>query len=524
MKVKAEDNIIDKPLVKGGKRDATQKQIRGSSLLLLGKFISVGINFLAQVLVVRYLTRDDYGSWAYALAIVAFFQGFSSLGLRRAITRFIPIYHEHEEYEKLFGTILLTVGTILAVSALVIGALYVSPETISHLVSGEDKPVLLVMILIFMVPVNAIDEMLIGMFACFDNSRAIFFRKFLVAPGIKLVVVLLLMLFGSTVTFLAYGYLLGNLMAIVMYGWMLLRLFRKIGLLRRFSFKNITIPAKELFAFTIPLLTSDLVSVLMHSSDTLMLAFFHDTAEVALYQVILPASAFNKLVMMSFALLYTPVAARLYAKKDYAGINKLYWQTAIWTGVLSFPLFAMTFSMAKSLTVALYGARYESSWVFLQLLSFGYYFNVVTGFNGLTLKVLGKLRYVVIINVVAVALNVGLNLLFIPRLGALGASIATAVSMVIHNILKQAGLKLASGIKIFDWHYFSYYVIITVAALVIFLCQMFVTENVFALTAIVGVISLLVLKLCQNKLNLEETFPEVLKLPLMKYVFRTRQK
>jgi len=187
-------------------------------------------------------------------------------------------------------------------------------------------------------------------------------------------------------------------------------------------------------------------------------------------------------------------------------------------------VFAMTFSMAKSLTVALYGARYESSWVFLQLLSFGYYFNVVTGFNGLTLKVLGKLRYVVVINVVAVVLNIGLNLALIPSLGALGASIATAVSMVIHNILKQAGLKLASGIKIFDWHYFSYYVVITVAALVIFLCQMFLTENVFILTAIVGIVSLLVVKLCQNKLNLEETFPEVLKLPLMKYVFGSKKK
>lgn len=522
MKTNSEEkNILETPPQKR-KRDAVQKQIRGSGLLLSGKFISVGINFVSQVLVVRYLTQADYGAWAYGLAIVAFFHGFSSLGLQRAITRFIPIYQEQEEYDKLFGAILLTLGTILCISLLVIGAIYTFPETISHLINGENQPVALVLILIFMVPVGAIDDMIIGLFACFRNSRAIFFRKFLAAPGIKLAAVLLLILAESSVTLLACGYLAGNALTVGIYSWMILKLFRKKGLLGKFNFRNTTVPAKELFAFTIPLLSSDLASVLMHSSDTLMLGFFRDTAQVALYQVILPACHLNKLVMVSFALLYTPAAARLFAKKDYAGINNIYWQTAIWVGVLSFPLFAMTFSMAKSLTLALYGPRYEASYVFLQLLSFGYYFNVVTGFNGLTLKVLGKLRYVVIINVVAMVLNLILNLVMIPLWGALGASIATTVSMVVHNILKQAGLKLASGIKIFDWRYFSYYVVITLAALAIFLCQVLVSENVYVLTTLVGVVSLLVLKLCGKKLNLEETFPEIAKLPLVKYVFKKR--
>ena len=56
---------------------AARKQIRGSSLLMAGKFISVGLNFASQVLIVRYLTKSDYGAWAYTFAIVGFFHGFS---------------------------------------------------------------------------------------------------------------------------------------------------------------------------------------------------------------------------------------------------------------------------------------------------------------------------------------------------------------------------------------------------------------------------------------------------------------
>ncbi len=502
------------PKHKKGK-DATRKQIRGSSLLLLGKIISVGLNFTSQVLIVRYLTKADYGAWAYALAAVNFFTGFASFGLDRAITRFIPIFEEKEEYAKLFGTIILTVASIILTSALIIGGLYFAPDVVASLVGGDNPPVSLVLVLIFMVPVEGFNGTIIGLFSCFSSPKAIFSRKFIYGPLVKLSVIILLIIFESDVLFLAYGYLAGHIAGIIFFSWVLYRMMVKRGLIRHFSLKNIHIPALEIFTFTVPLLTSDLVSVLMHSSDALMLGYFHNTAEVASYQVILPASHFNKLVMMSFALLYTPLAARLFAREDYKGINNLYWTTAIWMSVLSFPLFAITFSLAEPLTLLLYGERYAESWIFLQMLSFAYYFNVVLGFNGLTLKVLGKLRYVVIVNVVAMLINVGLNLLLIPQWGAFGAALATMTSMIAHNILKQAGLRLASGIAIFDWHYLSFYLIIFGGAAILFLVERMITKNIFVLIPLAAVLSLIILKLSQEKLKIAETFPELLKIPFV---------
>ena len=59
----------------------TAKQIRGSSLLLVGRFVSRGINFGVQILTVRYLSLTDYGAFAYALAIVNIGQSLATLGL-----------------------------------------------------------------------------------------------------------------------------------------------------------------------------------------------------------------------------------------------------------------------------------------------------------------------------------------------------------------------------------------------------------------------------------------------------------
>ena len=89
-------------------QEATRKQIRGSSLLLIGRFLSLGVNFGIQIMIVRYLSKADYGAFAYALSIVSVGASIVSFGLDRSITRFIPIYEEDREYDKLWGCLLYT--------------------------------------------------------------------------------------------------------------------------------------------------------------------------------------------------------------------------------------------------------------------------------------------------------------------------------------------------------------------------------------------------------------------------------
>jgi O-antigen/teichoic acid export membrane protein len=237
---------------------------------------------------------------------------------------------------------------------------------------------------------------------------------------------------------------------------------------------------------------------------------------VAVFRAVHPTATLNQLVMASFNTLFTPLAARMFARNDREGINHLYWQTAIWIAVFSFPIFALTFSIAHPITVFLYGTRYEQSAIILALLSFGYYFNAALGFNGLTLKVYGKLRYVVVLNIVTAVANLGLNLLLIPRYGALGAAIGTTATLIIHNVLKQAGLRLGTGINLFEWRYFRVYVTIILGALGLLLFQVVTSVPVYFSIALAGFVSFMVLRLNRHMLNVSQTFPELLRLPLMR--------
>lgn len=498
-------------------RDSTTKQIRGSSLLLAGRLLSLVLNFGTQVMIVRYLSKTDYGAFAYALSIVALVQNAATLGLDRSITRFVPIYEEREEYGKLFGTIVGVVGTILGLGLAAVILVVGLQGTLGTALIEDEQALSILLVLVALAPIQGLDTLIVGLFAVFAKPRAIFFRRYVLAPGLRLAVVLLLIGFGSGVMFLAGGYVVAGASGIGVYTWMLLRELRKRGLLARFDRAQFQVPAREVLAFTIPLLTTDILYVVMTTTDVLLLGHYRGAVEVADFRVIGPLAVMNQVVMSSFAILFMPLAARLFAREDRDGIGDLYWQTAIWMATLSFPVFAVTFSLAQPVTVLLYGEIYRDSGLFLALLSLGYYFNAALGFNGLTLKVFGRLRYIVSINLAAAAFNVALNLVLIPRYGALGAAIGTAATLLLHNILKQAGLR-STGIDLVDRRYLRIYGVIAAAAGAVLLTQVLASPPVYVGIVLAAAASVAVIGINRSALRIGERFPELAKSRVLRFL------
>ena len=491
-----------------------RKQIRGSGLLLSGSFLSLGIGFCTQLLIARHLSVTAYGMWAYAFPIATLCSSFSRLGMVDAVARFVPRYQEEGDDRRLFGTILLGSAAVLVAALGIVSTFYVAPH---HWLAPKNEQAWdLLRIAILMVPMEVADGLLTALFACFAKPRAIFFRRHLLSPGLKLAVVLLLIWRGSSVVFLAYGYLLASVVRVAIYCYLLWAHLKKEGLLQRLHWGQIIVPAREMFNFAIPGLTSDVVSVLYQAAAPLVLGWFYPISAVGFYRVVVPAAVMNTTVMTAFTLLYTPQAARLLAKRDLLGINVLYWKTALWVSVLSFPIFAATFCFARPVTLFLYGPRYEQSAAVLMILAVGYYFNAALGMNGLTLKVLGKLRYLVITNVVIALVNIGACLLLIPRYGVIGAAIATSGTMILHNLIKQFGLRTYAGTRLIERQYVSIYALGAVCALALWGYEKFRPTSILGSAALAILASLAILWYARSNLNVSETFPESLKVPLLR--------
>jgi O-antigen/teichoic acid export membrane protein len=491
--------------------------VRGSSLLVAGRLLAILLNFVVQVVTVRYLSKSDYGLFAYALAVVALGSSAVQLGLDKSMPRLVPIYYERGDYSRIFGAIALATGAIWGLSICLVAVLYGLQTVRGGGVVSDPRAVSLLVILIALSPVGAYTCVLERLVAIFATPRAIFFRRHVVAPGLKLAAVMVVIASTGGVYLLAYGYLLGGVLGVAVYVAILWREWRARGLLQHMRLANLRWPVRELFGFTLPLMSSDLLMILRTSFVVVVLEHFHSTAAVAEYQAVFPVAVLNMLAFEAFSNLYVPLASRMFARQQTEEISRLYWKTSLWIAVITFPVFAVTCALAEPLTVLFFGLKYAGAGTLLSILAVGYYVHAALGFNAASLRVHGKLRLIVATDVLAAVVAIGLSALLIPRYGAVGAAITTAATLVLYNALAQLGLRIGdTGIRLLERPFarvFATALLLTTALLV---ADRVLHPPVYLSFIAVAVVSLIVIRLTRRALKPEESFPELLRIPFVR--------
>jgi O-antigen/teichoic acid export membrane protein len=485
----------------------SRKHIRGSSLLLTGRVLSMVLKFVFQVLIVRYLSRGDYGAWTYALAAVTFFKGFAVLGLTKTLPRFLAIYLEREEYPRFFGALGLILGTLMLTSSLVVVVFYLFPEQLTALAGQGPESVPLLFIVILLLPLKLLDEFLTELCATFSKSRAIFVRRYILHPLLLVALGVSLVVFQADVLFLAYGFVIATLLGTLYYGWTAVQIMIRAGLFQHLK-EGIVVPVRAIFAYAAPLMT-DSVGALILSIGPLMLGYHWEMDAVAMFQVVMPLVAVAEVVKQTFALLFKPTAARFFARGDVKGLDGLYWKTATWVAVLGFPAFAVTFTAAEFLTVLFFGERYQASGAILSILVFAFYLGSALGPNDTTVKVVGRMRWIVGINVFTGLATVGLHQLLVPRLGPLGAGAATALTILMFNFMHHYALLVAARVRLFDPACARPYITIGASVVFLVIVRMVFPDGIVVPALAIALTTAVVLASARTNLRFSETFPEI---------------
>ena len=166
----------------------------------------------------------------------------------------------------MWGTILAIFTTVVSMGIAVVVGVYVLQGFIGGALK-DDVALGLLLILIILAPLQALDSLLIAMFATFGSARSIFFRRYVVAPLLQLGVVVALILTESGALTLAIGYVAASAIGIALYAVVLYRTLEQSGLLEKLREQRVRPPVRELFTFSAPLLASDIVFVLRSLGD-----------------------------------------------------------------------------------------------------------------------------------------------------------------------------------------------------------------------------------------------------------------
>lgn len=127
-----------------------------------------------------------------------------------------------------------------------------------------------------------------------------------------------------------------------------------------------------------------------------------------------------------------PQLSALLARRQYRRAAELFQTSTRWLMLASWPLYLL-FAVFPAAVLNIFGPRYTAGASALAVLSLAMLVNLGTGNVTVVLLMGGRSSWSAINAGAALAVNIGLNLVLIPRMGILGAAIAWAASIVIDN-------------------------------------------------------------------------------------------
>jgi O-antigen/teichoic acid export membrane protein len=497
------------------KTNLLNRHLRGSTVLLVGRLLPLCMTLAAQIITVRYLTKQDYGAFAYAIFLVEFASMLAAFGMDKAISRWIPVYEEKGQQKEVLGTLVLAFVVVGGIGLLASGSVFAIRHHLGSWLGLSERDAYVLLVMSMLVPIYAVDSVLLAVFTIFSSVRALFLRRHLLGPGLKLLATLVVVGLGLSVPALAWSYVVAGILVILIGSALLL----SEGLLKRIDFGGLRLPIREALGFSLPLFGVDLGFLLRGSLIVILVEQFSSASGVAEYRAVLPFSRLNELVIVSFSFLFTPLASRALAREKHKELADLYGQSAIWIAVFTFPIFAVTFCLAEPLVVFLLGAEYRNSAILLAVLSFGYYVHATFGLNSRMLNVVGKVRPLLIADLAVTVASIAASWWLISRQGALGGAISFALTLLMHAFVKKALLQRYASVRLFGRDRMRAYYVIIAATLALYVFQHTFAPPLLLGLLLAAILSLVVVWLSRQQLDVESVFPELQRLPLARWLF-----
>src|SRR4026209_337750 len=138
---------------------------RGSTLLVFGKFIGLILDLATQILIVRALSRSEFGAFAFGLSVASLAATIALLGLDKTISRLVPLYEEHGDERRLTGSLVVAFGVVAGVSIAMLFVLVGVQARFGDDIVENELARQLMLILFLLAPVRAFDSLLTACFA-----------------------------------------------------------------------------------------------------------------------------------------------------------------------------------------------------------------------------------------------------------------------------------------------------------------------------------------------------------------------
>ncbi len=397
-----------------------------SLLMFALALANYALMYIANILLARSLTVDDFDDYSVALSIVTMLSTLATLGLEKYALRAVALFRDRQDWPKFRGFWLFSLRTISGFSLILVALLGFVLEAILA-IHHADYHIAIVIYACFL-PIKAITLFLVEVIAAHGAQilGMTIYRLFL-----PLVYVLLIIGFSFS------SLPLTALTAVLCFGSAWVLTFTVIWFVTKMLMPvevNKSIPivlGKKWLRRSLPLVLSSLMLTVMTSSGVVILELlFPSGMEVGTYAIAAQTGGFISLIGTSTNRYYLPMMVVMIDRRDKHAIQRLMSQrNRVLGGVILMLLAILVFSGHKIL--GLFGDQYGAGYDTVLIIAAGASISALYADIPYYLQFMGFHRAVLSLTLLATVSMVTLGFILGAEYGTVGVAIAYMMPVVL---------------------------------------------------------------------------------------------
>ena len=226
---------------------------------------------------------------------------------------------------------------------------------------------------------------------------------------------------------------------------------------------------KEMLAYSIPIIPNTLSWWIQHSANRYILSYYCGVGDVGLY------SAASKMptIIDTFRGVFVQ-AWQLSTITEYDKENSKMFFRNIYTLYNVFLIVSCSVLLigSKLLASILYSVEFYEAWTFTPLLIVGILFSSLVAFYSPTYLAHKKTNKLFVSTALGAALTIVVNLMLVPRIGAIGSAVAVVISNIIIFLYIHIDSRKYMAVKLGNFRIYLSYLVITIQGFLITFAKM----------------------------------------------------
>lgn len=410
-------------LVKSIGKKAESLKTTGFFHIFGSSVINKIIAFLSNIIIVRILSKAQFGEYSYALNIVSFVLLFSGFGLVTGTFQLCSEKKNINEKQTIFNYASMTgmkINVLLSFIIILIALFWDMPLTGAHN--------LLLLMSFYPIITIAFEFQQIYLRSNFRN------KDYSYASLINTILVMGASIIGSMISG-ANGLIIARYLAYILTLFIIIKMFKVT-----FSLKNTSIlieDKKTLFHISTIGMLSNGLGELLYLIDVFILGLITTEEMVASYKVatVIPsACAFIPLAIITYV--YPYFASH---RDDKQWCLQKYRMMIKYVAVLNLSISLFLVFFSKTIITVIYGREYLDSLPCFVILSVSYFFSgTFRILSGNLLATQRKFTFNLIVNILCGVINLMGNIILIPKFESVGAAITTFTVVIVSSIISTS--------------------------------------------------------------------------------------